>query len=68
MKDDELIAKQARRIAELEQEVECWQETAKIVRGVLFCIGGPLNDNKHGYTKEQLGPFFRIANAIGDAE
>ena len=28
---------------------------------IIYCIGGPLNDNVLNYTKEQMVTFFRIA-------
>jgi hypothetical protein len=60
--DSLLIAQQARKIAELKETVTRLKEAIDSVRNNLYCIGGPLNDNKLGYTKEQLAPFFRIAN------
>lgn len=60
MTKDELIGQQAYRIASLENEVSDLR--ARMTRISLECvgIGGPLNDNVLQYTKEQLGPFFRI--------
>lgn len=29
---------------------------------MIYCIGGPLNDNKKGYTKEQMADFSKIAD------
>lgn len=60
MTDTELIAQQARRIADLEQQAESFASARHSLLGILYCIGGPLNDNKLGYTKEQLTTFWRI--------
>lgn len=61
MENDELVARQARKIAELEDAVARYRENAKEIMGIIYCIGGPLNDNKLGYTREQMTDFFRIA-------
>jgi hypothetical protein len=38
------------------------------MHNILFCIGGPLNDNKLNYSKEQLKTFWMIANIIKNYE
>ncbi len=57
MTNDELIARQAKKIEELQDTIEDYEETIRNVMNAMVCIGGPLNDNKLGYTKEQLRIF-----------
>ena len=64
--DDEVIARQARRIMELEDAVRQFQEGCEAIRMRLICIGGPLNDNVLFYSKEQLAIFFRIQDTLND--
>lgn len=66
MNDDELIARQARQIAELEEENE--DLTSRIEKAMLhiYCVSGPLNDNKLGYSKEQLVTFQNIADELAE--
>lgn len=64
MNDSEIIANLARQIAELEQAIENYKSACRIIRNELFCIGGPLNDNKLGYSQKQLIPFRKIAEEI----
>lgn len=66
MTDTELIAQQARRIAELKQQVDHHAEDKKQALLILICVGGPLNDNKLGYTRAQLTPLARIARLLED--
>ena len=65
MTKDELIVKQQLEIERLHKEESEHQVAIDKVHRILFCIGGPLNDNKRGYTREQLGDFFRIKDALG---
>jgi hypothetical protein len=62
--DSELIAQQARRIADLQERLMDFEEAADTIRNVVYCIGGPLNDNKLGYTREQMINFDRIVKAL----
>lgn len=64
MTDDELIAKQARQIANLEEQVRDYRDSAKRVVNLIYAIGGPLNDNKLGYTKEQMLDWTRVIGYI----
>lgn len=68
MTNDEIIAKQQIEIENLRE----WQGWVKIdfenIRSILYCIGGPLNDNVLNYSKEQLSTFFRIADIANDYE
>lgn len=64
MTDTELIARQAKQIAMLSIELDALKQAIRSVRGTIYCIGGPLNDNRLGYTATQLMPFERIAKEI----
>lgn len=57
----ETIAAQARELVALRKEVEELRRRQTEIRSHLYCIGGPLNDNVLGYTKQQLAVLFRIA-------
>lgn len=63
-KRDELIAKQALKIEELEIELAAYQEAESRIHNIIYRIGGPLNDNKLGYSKAQLLPFFQISELL----
>lgn len=67
MTEIELIARQAKQLEELRDEVEDLEERARKALLHIYCIGGPLNDNKLGYSKTQLVTFARIAEELGDA-
>jgi len=58
--DEQLIAQQARRIAELEEELALRNEAEKKIHMEIYGIGGPLNDNRLEYSKAQMVPFARI--------
>ena len=64
MTDDELIAKQTRQIANLEEQVRDYRDSAKRVVSLIYGIGGPLNDNKLGYTKDQMLDWTRVIGYI----
>jgi hypothetical protein len=64
MTDEQLLLQQARRIASLEEELAARKEAEHRIYMTIYGIGGPLNDNKFGYTKEQLFPFARIADEL----
>ena len=66
MTQDQLIARQAQQIEELRDEVKCLKERMHRAWSHIYCIGGPLNDNKLGYTRAQMATFFRIAEELGD--
>ena len=61
---DELISCQAMKIFELQKENADKEEILDKIHLMLVCIGGPLNDNYHKYSKEQLKVFFDIARLI----
>ncbi len=60
----ETIARQAMRLEALEIENERLRRNIKNAINHIVCIGGPLNDNKLGYTREQMGTFQRILDAL----
>lgn len=53
MTKDELIAKQQLEIEELKDRLNEMRESMRKINNALFCIGGPLNDNKLGFTHDQ---------------
>ena len=63
-KTDGLIASQAKQIYILEKLCNQYLENVRKVNKMLYCIGGPLNDNKLKYTKEQLQIFFLIQETL----
>jgi hypothetical protein len=58
--ETETIAAQARELVALRAEADDMRKRLAQIRGHLVCIGGPLNDNVLGYTKQQLVVFHRI--------
>jgi len=66
MTESELIARQAKQLEELRDEVADLRERSRRALMHIYCIGGPLNDNKLGYTKPQKVTFARIADELGD--
>lgn len=64
MTDMELISRQAREIAELQDRVTAYEQSARRIHMMLVCIGGPLNDNKLHYTPEQLVVFAKIEDEV----
>jgi hypothetical protein len=60
----QLIASQALEIARYKQAHEDLLLRFGAVHDILYCIGGPLNDNKHGFTKEQRAVFHQIAEQV----
>lgn len=66
MTDADLIARQAKQIEELRDENRNLKERIGLARLRIYGIGGPLNDNKLGYTLEQMVTFARIADDLGD--
>lgn len=54
------LEKRDREKLERSIRVEASREAASNIRRLLFCIGGPLNDNREQYTFKQLQIFSRI--------
>lgn len=67
MTNDELIAKQAKQIAQLEERVGTLGAALDNIECRLVCITGPLNGNEMGYSNSQLYIFRRIMEDIRDA-
>ena len=61
MDTDKLIAQQALKIAELEEYMKHYENMTAEIHSIIFSCGGPLNDNKLGYTPSQMVPFDQIA-------
>lgn len=64
MQITELVARQAKQLEELKDENKELKERARKARLHIICIGGPLNDNKLGYSKQQMGTFQRILEEL----
>jgi len=63
-KELKLISEQALEIMSLKIAIGHYKEGMNDIYNVLYCIGGPLNDNVRQYTKEQLIPFVQITNSL----
>ena len=57
----ELIAIQAKKIEEQKLIIKDYKTRMRNIYNIIYCIGGPLNDNKLHYTKEQMIDFQKIA-------
>ncbi len=55
-----LFAEQALMIKRLKRQVNEYHEGMKSIQGVIYQIGGPLNDNKLKYTVKQMADFQKI--------
>jgi len=64
MTKNELITKQQLEIESLKSENEFLRKSHDNIFNIIYCIGGPLNDNKLGYTKEQMMDFVKIKNEL----
>ncbi len=60
----ETIARQAMRLEALEIENERLRRNIKNAINNIVCIGGPLNDNKLGYSKQQMVTFWLIKEEL----
>ena len=60
MTKDQLISKQQLKIEGLEEQLSEFKEKESRLYNNLFGIGGPLNDSRISYTKEQRAEFFSI--------
>lgn len=68
MDDHQVIARQAAKIERLEAENDALKAGIKRARSHIICIGGPLNDNRLGFSREQMMTFYLIKGALDDAE
>lgn len=64
MTKTELIDILSQQVGELRDEVADLKERSRIAKSYIYCIGGPLNDNKLGYSRAQMVTFVRIADAL----
>jgi hypothetical protein len=48
----------------LREELKALHESMEHISNILYCIGGPLNDNAKRYSNEQLKTFFNIGQYI----
>jgi len=63
---DELIVKQALKIEDLESILEEYRKADKAIHNIIYCIGGPLNDNILQYSHKQLGTFAEIVSHLNN--
>ena len=64
MDEVELIARQAKQIEELRDKVADLKSRAERASSHIYCIGGPLNDNRRGYSRQQMVTFSLIADEL----
>lgn len=64
MNENEVIAKLTIENFDLKAKIDEFEDAIKNINQILYCIGGPLNDNILKYNKEQLRTFFRIKDLI----
>jgi len=64
MNNEKLISQQALQIATLEERIKEYDSITKKIHNIIYCIGGPLNDNKLMYTQDQKKPFLVISELI----
>lgn len=67
MTEVKLVDILSRQLGELRDEVVDLKERSRIAKSYIYCIGGPLNDNKLGYSRAQMLTFVWIANALDGA-
>lgn len=67
MEEQEVIARQATKIERLEVENAHLKDCIAKARLHMICIGGPLNDNRLQYSREQMVTFFRIKEELDAA-
>jgi len=64
MNTDEVIAKLVIENFDLKARIYEFEESIKSINQILYCIGGPLNDNVLNYNKDQLRTFFKIKDLL----
>lgn len=64
MTKDELITKQQLELEEQRELLSQYKLGYSNIYGIIFCIGGPLNDNKLMYSHKQLSTFSEIATIV----
>lgn len=68
MTDAEVIAKLAKENLEMKEALQSAYCLAHEISTACVCIGGPLNDNVRGYTKEQLSDWNEIYECSAEIE
>lgn len=68
MTEAELIAKQQLQIEAMRELLSQCVDSFARIHGVIYSIGGPLNDNKLQYTTAQMRDFKRIADECLEIE
>ena len=61
MKKEEAITILVVENLSMRQRLKEIYEMAQRIKGKIYCIGGPLNDNVKQYNKDQMKDFFDIA-------
>lgn len=64
MTKDELITKQQLEIESLREEQEAFEYACTKILNTMYSIGGPLNDNRDGFTNKQLQWFAKIEGIL----
>ena len=60
----EMIARQAVQLEELRDTVDALNVAMREAKSHITCVGGPLNDNKLGYSNAQLVTFHLINECL----
>ena len=59
-----LVAKQQMRIGFLEDEIASYKKSMKEIFTLLYGVGGPLNDNPHQLSTEQVTLMHQISDLL----
>ena len=62
----EIVGRQAVEIMNLKEMLTSYRESHEQIHNIIYCIGGPLNDNKLQYSKDQRSTFHQIAGELID--
>lgn len=61
---EQLVAKQQLEIENLKLELQEYVNAENNIRSRIYCVSGPLNGNRLGYTREQMTDFWAINNEL----
>lgn len=64
MTNEEVIARLSKENIEIKDQLMSYEKAFNEISSMMYCIGGPLNDNVLEYTPKQLETFYEIKNAI----
>lgn len=67
MNKDQAISKLVRKLFRTQRRLFDAEQAMGCIQNILHGIGGPLNDNRLGYTAEQKSELLRISAAIDGA-